>query len=81
MTAHVGLSLIVLQVWMRGGMRWLALAVALHFAVNAVAALLVLTLRLSPLTGELVLVAMALGVLTLGWRLARGVEESGAAVW
>jgi len=81
MTAHVGLSLIVLQVWMRGGMRWLALAVALHFAVNAVAALLVLTLRLSPLIGELVLVAMALGVLTLGWRLARGVEESGAAVW
>ena len=81
MAAHVGLSLIVLQVWMRGGMRWLALAVALHFAVNAVAALLVLALRLSPLIGELVLVAMALGVLTLGWRLAQRAEESGAPVW
>lgn len=81
MAAHVGLSLIVLQVWMRGGMRWLVLAVALHFAVNAVAALLVLALHLSPLIGELVLVAMALGVLTLGWQLARRVEESGAPVW
>ena len=81
MAAHVGLSLIVLQVWMRGGMRWLVLAVALHFAVNAVAALLVLALHLSPLIGELVLVAMALGVLALGWQLARGAEESGAPVW
>jgi uncharacterized membrane protein YhfC len=81
MAAHVGLSLIVLQVWLRGGMRWLVLAIALHFAVNAVAALLVLVLHLSPLLGELVLVSMALGVLTLGWWLVRRAEESGAAVW
>ena len=81
MAAHVGLSLIVLQVWMRGGLRWLLLAVALHFAVNAAAALLILALHLSSWIGELVLVAMALGVLTLGWRLARGTEESGAPVW
>jgi len=46
-----------------------------------VAALLVLALHLSPLIGELVLVAMALGVLALGWQLARGAEESGAPVW
>jgi uncharacterized membrane protein YhfC len=81
MAAHVGLSLIVLQVWMRGGMRWLVLAVVLHFAVNAVAALLVIALHLSPLIGELVLVIMALGVLALGWQLTRGAEESGAPVW
>jgi hypothetical protein len=46
------------------------LAILLHFAVNAVGAILVLTLKLNPLMGELVLVAMALAVLTLGWRLS-----------
>jgi uncharacterized membrane protein YhfC len=66
MAAHVGLSLIVLQMWMRGGLRWLILAMALHFAVNAVAAILVLALQLSPLIGELVLVVLAVGVLSLG---------------
>lgn len=81
MAAHVGLALIVLQMWMRGGVRWLVLAIALHFTVNAVAAILVLTLHLSPLIGELVLVVMALGVLALGLRLARQAEESGAPVW
>jgi len=54
---------------------------ALHFAVNAVAAILVLALHLSPLIGELVLVVLAVGVLSLGWRLAQRAEESGAAVW
>lgn len=67
---HVGLALIVLRVWTRGGLRWLVLAILLHFAVNAVGAILVLTLKLNPLMGELVLVAMALAVLTLGWRLS-----------
>jgi uncharacterized membrane protein YhfC len=75
--AHVGLSLIVLQVWMRGGMRWLVLAIALHFAVNAVTAILVLVLHLSPLLGELVLVVLALAVLTTGWRLAQRTEGAG----
>ena len=68
---HVGLALVVLQVWMRGGMKWLALAILLHFAVNATAAILVLKLQLSPLIGELVLLFMAAAVLTLGWRLSR----------
>jgi uncharacterized membrane protein YhfC len=67
---HVGLALIVLQVWKRGGLRWLGLAILLHFSVNAVAALLVLELQLSPWLGELVLVVMAAAVLTLGLRLA-----------
>jgi uncharacterized membrane protein YhfC len=81
MAAHVGLSLVVLQVWMRGGMRWLLLAITLHFAVNAIAALLVLALHLSPFVGELVLVVLALALLATGWRLARRTEESGAPVW
>ena len=66
---HVGLALVVLQVWSRGGLRWLGLAILLHFSVNAVAALLVLELQLSPWLGELVLVVMAAAVLTLGLRL------------
>ncbi len=67
---HVGLALIVLQVWQRGGIRWLMLAIMLHFSINAVAAILVLTLHLSPWVGELVLVVMAAAVLTLGLRLS-----------
>ncbi len=70
MAVHVGLALIVLQMWFRGGVRWLVLAIALHFAVNAAAAILVVVLGLSAWIGELVLVAMAAGVLTLGWRLS-----------
>lgn len=81
MAAHVGLSLIVLQVWRRGGLRWLVMAIALHSAVNAVAAILVLVLHLSPLIGELVLVVLALAVLITGWRLTQPAEESGASVW
>ena len=66
---------------MRGGLRWLVLAIALHFAINAVASILVLALHLSPLIGELVLVVLALALLATGWRLARRAEESGAPVW
>jgi uncharacterized membrane protein YhfC len=80
MAAHVGLSLIVLQVWQRAGLKWLVLAIALHSAVNAVAAILVLVLHLSPLIGELVLVGLALAVLVTGWRLARPAQDSGAPV-
>jgi uncharacterized membrane protein YhfC len=70
MAVHVGLALIVLQMWIRGGIRWLLLAILLHFAINSIAAILVLELRLSQWIGELLLVAMAAAVLTLGWRLA-----------
>jgi uncharacterized membrane protein YhfC len=77
MAIHVGLALIVLQVWLRGSVRWLFLAIALHFAVNSIAAILVLELRLSPLVGELALVVMAIAILTVGWRLsARAPDQS-----
>lgn len=74
MAVHVGLALIVLQIWIRGGIRWLVLAILLHFAINSIAAILVLELRLSHWIGELVLVGMAAAVLTLGWRLVGGRE-------
>ena len=67
---HVGLALTVLQIWRRGGMQWLFLAILLHFSINATAALLVLKLQLSPWIGELVLVVMAAIVLGLGLRLS-----------
>jgi uncharacterized membrane protein YhfC len=73
---HVGLALVVLQVWKRGGLRWLILAILLHFSINAVAALLVLKLQLSPWIGELVLVVMAAAVLSFGLRLARAERQS-----
>ncbi len=73
---HVGLALVVLQVWKRGGLRWLLLAILLHFSINAVAALLVLKLQLSPWVGELMLVAMAGAVLTLGLRLTSPERQS-----
>jgi hypothetical protein len=73
---HVGLALVVLQVWRRGGLRWLGLAILLHFSINAVTALLALELQLSPWLGELVLVAMAAAVLTLGLRLATVERQS-----
>jgi len=73
---HVGLALVVLQVWKRGGLRWLILAILLHFSINAVAALLVLKLQLSPWIGELVLMVMGAAVLTFGLRLASAERQS-----
>lgn len=68
---HVGLALIGLQVWLRGRLRWLVLAIGIHFAVNALGALLLHGFHLSPLLAELVIAVMALGVLAAGWRLCR----------
>jgi uncharacterized membrane protein YhfC len=70
MATHVGLSLMVLQVWMRGGLRWLFLAITLHFAVNAIAATLVHQLEVQAAFAELAVAAMAAAVLFLGWKLA-----------
>jgi hypothetical protein len=76
MAVHVGLALIVLQAWVRRETRWLVLAILLHFAVNSIAAIMVLELHLSQLIGELVLLAMAAAVLTLGWRLSAGTPRT-----
>jgi uncharacterized membrane protein YhfC len=69
MATHVGLSLIVLQVWMRGGLRWLFLAMTLHFAVNVVGVTLLHQLHVPALLAELVVAVLAAAVLVLGWRL------------
>jgi uncharacterized membrane protein YhfC len=69
MAAHVGLSLIVLQVWLRGGLRWLFLAIALHFAVDGLGGTLMHHLRVPALLAELGVAMLSLGVLLLGWRL------------
>jgi uncharacterized membrane protein YhfC len=67
---HVGLSLVVLQAFVRsGGWRWVALSVLLHGSVNG-AALSLLPLGIWPT--EAAVAVLAGGVLWLGWRLARG---------
>jgi uncharacterized membrane protein YhfC len=70
MAAHIGLSLVVLQVWLRGGLRWLFLAIALHFAINALGGTLMHQLRLSAVLAELVVAILSAGVLLLGWKLS-----------
>ena len=72
MATHVGLSLVVLQAWLRRSRRWLLLAIALHFAVNVVGATLVHQLGANAVLAELVVAALAVGVLRFGWRLAEG---------
>jgi uncharacterized membrane protein YhfC len=72
LATHVGLSLIVLQVWLRRSLAWLLLAMALHFAINAIGASLVHSLRVYPLLAELVVAALAAGILLLGWKLTAG---------
>jgi uncharacterized membrane protein YhfC len=84
MAIHVGLSLVVLQVWLRGGLRWLFLAMALHFALNALAGTLMHHLRVSAVQTELVVGLLSGGVLLLGWKLAERTarvtaESSGAS--
>jgi uncharacterized membrane protein YhfC len=67
---HVGLSLIVLHAWKRGELRWLLLAIGLHFGVNAIAALLMYAQRLDPLMVEPLVLLLGGTVLAAGWRLA-----------
>lgn len=77
MALHVGLALIVLQAWTRGGARWLVLAIELHAGANALGAMLIYARRVDPLEVELGLAALAIGVLVTGWRLAS--ESAGPA--
>jgi uncharacterized membrane protein YhfC len=77
---HVGCALIVLRGWTAGQRGWLALAILLHFGVNAVTALLIHSHRVNALSAELVFVALALMVLMWGWRLARPLAVPAPAV-
>lgn len=68
--SHVGLSLIVLQAFTRRNNRWLVLAILLHAAIDAIAALSVQSLHIPTLYVELVIGVVALGILWTGVRLA-----------
>lgn len=73
MAAHIGLSLIVLQSFVRHSLGWLALAVSIHAVLDGV---VVLTApHLGPWT-ELIAAVLAGLVLLLGVRLARRSEPS-----
>jgi uncharacterized membrane protein YhfC len=69
-TFHVGCALIVLRGWISRRVGWLAVAIGLHFSVNAITAGLIYVYRARPLTAELVFVALAVAVLVLGWRVS-----------
>ena len=77
---HVGCALIVLRGWTSRRVGWLALAIGLHFGVNAVTALLIYGYRVRPLTAELVFVALAVAVLALGWRVGAASANPGPAI-
>lgn len=68
---HIALSLVVLQVFTRGALRWLWTAIALHAATNATAVLLLKPLGIWPT--EVLLFLIAGGILAWAIRLARDV--------
>jgi uncharacterized membrane protein YhfC len=75
---HVGLSLVVLQAFTRGGARWVWLSIGLHFSVNAVA---MMVLKWSGIWLTEGITAVAAGVvLCLGLWLTSGPAVAGPAV-
>jgi uncharacterized membrane protein YhfC len=76
MAAHVGLSLIVLQVFVRGTTRWLAYAVAFHFLFDLAAVLLTRYWHVDTVLVEVLLFVCSVALLWLGLRWGR--REAGA---
>jgi uncharacterized membrane protein YhfC len=77
--SHVGLSLIVLQVFTRGSTRWLVLAILVHATLDAIAGLAVQALHLPALHVELVIGLISIGILWAGLRLATRPADSPAS--
>ncbi|KAG8154700.1 YhfC family intramembrane metalloprotease [Burkholderia catarinensis] len=71
LAAHVGLSLIVLQAFVRGTKRWLAYAIALHFLFDLVAVLLTRYWHVDTVLVEAILFAFSAALLWLGTRWSR----------
>jgi uncharacterized membrane protein YhfC len=69
MAMHVGLSLIVLQAFARGGVRWVWLAVLLHFAVNALG--ITAVKQIGAYQAEALVAVLGVSVLSLGLKLSR----------
>ncbi|QTO21366.1 YhfC family intramembrane metalloprotease [Burkholderia seminalis] len=78
MAAHVGLSLIVLQAFVRGAKRWLAYAIAFHFMFDLVAVLLTRYWHVETVLVEVLLFVCSAGLLWLGVRVSRRGAGAGA---
>ena len=77
LAVHVGLSLVVLQAFNRGGAKWVLLSIALHTAVNTFGVLA--AKHSSGAVAELAIAAMAAAILITGVRLQRGRERFAGA--
>ncbi|WP_175823584.1 YhfC family glutamic-type intramembrane protease [Burkholderia sp. BCC0419] len=71
MAAHVGLSLIVLQAFVRGAKRWLVYAIALHFVFDLAAVLLTRYWHVDTVLVEVLLFVGSVALLWLGVRWSR----------
>ncbi|MBZ5791853.1 YhfC family intramembrane metalloprotease [Burkholderia contaminans] len=71
LAAHVGLSLIVLQTFVRGTKRWLAYAIALHFVFDLVVVLLTRHWHVDTVLVEATLFVCSVALLLLGIRWSR----------
>lgn len=76
---HVGLSLIVLQVVVRGQWRWLAMAIAIHMVIDLAAVVLLRQLHLDPWLVELGIAAAGATILYFGARVACGTGSATTA--
>ncbi|VWC22685.1 membrane protein [Burkholderia aenigmatica] len=77
LAAHVGLSLIVLQTFVRGTKRWLAYAIALHFMFDLVAVLLTRYWHVETVLVEAILFVSGVALLLLGRRWSRRTTDAG----
>ena len=79
MAAHVGLSLIVLQAFVRGTQRWLAYAIAFHFLFDLAAVLLTRYWHVDTVLVEVLLFVCSVALLWLGLRWSRRMTGAGEA--
>ncbi|VWC79589.1 MULTISPECIES: YhfC family intramembrane metalloprotease [Burkholderia] len=79
LAAHVGLSLIVLQTFVRGTKRWLAYAIVLHFVFDVVAVLLTRYWHVDTVLVEVILFVCSVVLLWLGVRWSRRTTGAGDA--
>ncbi|WP_304589940.1 YhfC family glutamic-type intramembrane protease [Burkholderia anthina] len=71
LAAHVGMSLIVLQTFVRGTKRWLGYAIAIHFGIDLVVVLLSRYWHVDTILIEAMLLAASLAILWAGIRSSR----------
>lgn len=79
LAAHVGLSLIVLQTFVRGTKRWLVYAITLHFVFDLVVVLLTRYWHVDTVLVEATLFVCSAVLLLLGIRWSRRAAGAGGA--